>query len=296
MQIRPVLRSTLMLAFAMVCRAEVHAAPQGSIPPLYGDEWWTDSDYGYAYGYDFYDAYGDYGYVAPGSPVWDAEWYPARSYDYENWDDLSGWFHAGSYLSYNQVAVIAARVEAASGKRKTGLEFGQQVSVRGRITELGADVVGKLQKDHLLVGLRTNRGETFYADLGPATALLQQLGVGEGREVTVSGVVEREAEPPLIRADSIEINGRTIVIRGPRRIVLVGRVSDQEELDVAGTDETHLAILLDTGRGTLAVNLGPINAERDLSLKKGQKLTVEGRLTKVKDDAFFTANHFRLGS
>ena len=305
MRIGPVIRLTTALALALVfelcptftraSHSEERAKPRGAIPPLYRDEWWTASDYGYGYGYDYYDAYGDYGYVSPGAPKWGAEWYPARAYDYENWGDLSGWFRGGSYLSYEQALVIAARTEAVLGERETELAFGRQVSVRGRITVLGADVVGKLQKDHLLVGLRTQRGGMFYADLGPATALLEQLGVGEGREATVSGTVERVGNPPMIRADSVQINGKTIVIRVPKRIVVVGRVIDQKELEVAGTDETHLAVLLDTGRGKLAVNLGPVNAERGLPVRKGHVLTVEGKLSTIQNNTFLTANRFQVG-
>ena len=293
---RLVLIATTMAVLALMFDgAGAPAAVGGNTPPLYRGEWWTGSDYGYGYGYDYYDPYGDYGYVAPGAPKWGAEWYPARAYDYENWGDLSSWFRGGSYLSYEQALVIAARTEAVLGKRETELAFGRQVSVRGRITALGADVVGKLQKDHLLIGLRTQRGEMFYADLGPATALLDQLGVGEGREATVSGTVERAGEPPMIRADSVQINGKTIVVRAPRRVVLVGRVADQMELEVAGTDETHLAVLLDTGRGKLAVNLGPVNAERGLSVRKGGVLTVEGRLSTIQNNTFLTANRFQVG-
>jgi hypothetical protein len=290
-----VLIATMMAVLAVMFEgAGAPSAVGGNIPPLYRDEWWTSSDYGYGYGYDYYDPYGDYGYVAPGVPQWDAEWFPARSYEYSNWEDMSGWFRGGSYLSYDEAVVIAARTEAVLGRRNVGAAFGEHLSVRGRITGLGDDFVGKLQKDHLLVGLRTQRGETYYADLGPATALLQQMGVGEGREATVSGAVDRSGEPALIRADTIEIGGRTFVIRALRRVVLTGRVADEMELEVVGREERHLAVLLDTGRGKLAVNLGPA-AESRLSVRKGAVLTVEGRLDAIENNAFLTANHVQVG-
>lgn len=260
-----------------------------AVAGLYQGEWWTDRDYGYSYGYDFYDYYGDYGYVGPGAHLWDAEWFPLRSYNYKNWGALARWFGNATYLDYVEAVALGAKTAA------TKLPVpGRQVNVKAEVVETAAVPVGALKREHFLVLLKTQEGELFQADLGPALPGLRESGIRKGRQLGLVGTYHRVRGRPLVLADSVKLDGVTLVIREPPTFRVTGLVLQMAGLDVAESDEVHRAVLLETEQGLLAVIIGPRQLADALGIEKGGRLLAEGRVQRFGEYPYAVAYRLQV--
>ncbi len=157
--------------------------------------------------------------------------------------------------------------------------------------------------DHLIVQMLTDRGRRIFVDLGPAKNL-KDIQVISGDEIAVRGPFVRISDRPVLLAQKIHADGQTIRVKrqGPaaasrgkgqqRETASVsGEVKAVSELKVHGSDKKHLVARLHTQDDRkIIADLGAVKDLRDLQIKSGQQLTVQGKKSRVNGLPFIIAD------
>ena len=210
----------LVLLFFCVSWPVLRAA--AGTPPYRGEHY-ADRDYGYAYGFDFYDVFGDFGYAGPGAIEWHAQWLPRRAYSYENWGALASWFDDKRYISYEGALQAGAKTAAE-------MPGPRQARIKGTITATAVAPVGVLNRPHLLADIRTGQGGIVRVDLGPDTPGLRAMNVRAGRTTEVAGIVTRVREQDVVLAHWVRVDDAEAVVSQPVPFRLQGRIADWTDL------------------------------------------------------------------
>ena len=156
------------------------------------------------------------------------------------------------------------------------------------------------RQEHLAAVLTTERGRRIIADLGPSKDL-RDLELRSGDWITVRGPVVRVNDRRVLFAQQIQADGQTIRIKRqessqqsqPTRHEsqqVSGQVQDVKELKVKGMEKKHQVVRLKTQDGRqIIADLGAKKELRDLSIKSGQQLTVQGPMFRVSGKPFLIA-------
>ena len=239
--------------------------------------------------YDYYDA-PDYSYY--GNGVYP---YGARYYDYNrdglyetmvsyNDSDGDGIYDRYNYYTFTDTSKPdqqkKARTETPQSSREQTLS-GKILKIKEVQTRNGKHRVVQLQQaDNMVV-----------SDLGKAKDL-QSLGLKEGDQLSVRGLMSKVGEQTLLMARSIDAMGKQIEIRRERSKI-TGRIADTRKVKIRGIHH-QLAMVEVPNRGKVVVELGPAD-KFTMDLGKGKELSFSGLPVKIKGRALMMAQSVHNG-
>lgn len=160
--------------------------------------------------------------------------------------------------------------------------------------------------DHLVVQMLTDRGRRIFVDLGPVSQL-KDTQIVTGDEIAVRGPFVRISDRPVLMAQKLHADGKTIRVKRhgaampggggaktgqPRETASVsGEVKKLGELNVHGANKKHVVARLETKDGEKVIaDLGAVKDIRDVQIRSGQQLTVQGTKTKINGLPFIIAD------
>jgi len=159
--------------------------------------------------------------------------------------------------------------------------------------------------EHQVVLLQTEADDYVIADLGPVENL-QEMDVQQGRQLTLAGILGRVSDRPVIFANQVSADGKTIEIDRPelarpgieprgmdfsRSMEVTGEIVAEKSVDVENVADKNKVVLLERERGdSIVADLGPEGGLDDMALDTGEQVRVEGRLAQIGERLVLLAN------
>lgn len=206
-------------------------------------------------------------------------------------------------------------------QRQSQAQQSSGVSVQGEVIRSREIGVRRTGTNHLVVLLRTDRDRLAMVDLGPADSLRQSTQIAKGDRLSASGKLAAIGDRHVLMANSIRQDGKRIEIQrrreqstarprldrtargegrrgdqqqarsnarrqtgGVERGNITGTVQQMKTVDLRGTADKHVVVLLQTRRGLrVPVDLGPKQGLRNVRVSRGDEITVDGALVKLGD-------------
>lgn len=219
--------------------------------------------------------------------------------------------------------------QAAMNQRK-----GQTISTSGEILRLKkVDLRGR-DITHSVALLRTKQGKMGVVDLGPVKQL-ERLKLQQGDRIEVRGKPVVVNKRGVLMADAVRKSDRRVGVdradrpaRAAKKAVrrtdlrqvaarrrsqnsskqsdtakqrrmqrghLSGKIVRTKQIDVRGSNEKQMVVLVETERGNrIAVDLGPTSQLKDAELGSGDRVRINGFMTEVGDKRLVVAEQLAV--
>lgn len=194
-----------------------------------------------------------------------------------------------------------ARQQSARRSRGGSSGRGQKEQVEGDILSMRKLKLVGIQgahKEHQLVRIETEQGHNIRADLGPPSAL-EDLGLGKGKRVEVTGVIGTINDRPVLMADSVTVDDKTVQVRlpesrGHRRFHV--QVLSTRKARFKKQDGEHLVarVRLLNGQQVQAL-LGPTEKLKELNVKDGDSLDILAHPGRLNSEPVLVAEQVHSG-
>lgn len=211
----------------------------------------------------------------------------------------------GTLVRLGERPVIMARQFDIGGKtvdvsrRRPGPSLAK---ISGKITRT-KDVQGPSGKTQCRLALiETAQGNRRLAHLGPVQKL-DRAGIRQGDRATVFGHIVRVHGRPMLVAHRIESGGKTVQLshqemqqlaRRPEVRRLTAEVVQTKQIQLPG-GRKMLVALLETDRGRRTANLGSVEKLKGMDIRKGDRITLTGRIVSIHDHPVLMAHQIQAG-
>ena len=164
------------------------------------------------------------------------------------------------------------------GQQQDELQFAR---VRGELQQVKQVQIPGLEEPLVVGMLMGDRGRRLLVAFGPAKGL-EELKLQSGQHVTVTGEICRTCNRPLMLAEQVRAQGKSIPIQAfqniePRREQLRGKLVKLHNVQLPGMRDPMVVGLVKTKQNQDAiVNLGSTDLRGELEADEGAQVQVDG--------------------
>jgi len=204
-----------------------------------------------------------------------------------------------TYSKSKEGSASQGHTQRQAGKQESAAEqqVSGQVSRTKNVEVRTLDPKGKAQQNRVVL-LQTDQGRRIVVDLGPAQAL-QGVSLQQGAQLDASGQWIRIGDRPVLWANRVSVDGKTVQIKRPQRDQsrqITGQILRSKQVDIQGTDLVNQVVLLQTDQGRqIVADLGSMTNLRGLRLQPGAEIEVRGHPARVGDQMVLLADQVSAG-